>query len=694
MAHDGHVPLTGKQIKRLADGLRSAFVGFDDLARVVLPALDVPLNDIVGNPPFASQVLQLVQWAEAKGKTTDLLLAAVEEVPGNARLREAVVAVLGEEAVRDNPAVQPTLRDVVEAELAQTQDIMQALKEQVQRILDKAHMPDGPVHPQDRFSIRGDNERTAVNAILAHFRQLPSEKQRESPDLLNNLGKLQVGTGDFEGARQAFTEVARVTPDSAARAEAHYNAYRAALEQQKWDEALDALREAASLAPERFAPFPLHRYEPRRILGAGGFGTAFLCRDKHFAVDVVVKTLHTDELVRSPEEVFREARVLIQLSDPAIIGVRDCGFADPAARGRPYVVMDFFPGQSLEAYMRQHGPLSPDDLLAVAGLVARGMRAAHRCGVYHRDLKPDNVLVRNEGGAWEVKIIDFDLAMWRQGTVTVSPGGSQEESMTSPTMAGTPWFAPPEQMGRLSGVAVGPYSDVYAFGRTCCYALFWVPDPDSRQWLTVPEPLAEWLRECVSELPQDRPRDFEAVLDRLDQLPRRMGVDLAMYGRWMARPAKEPQAEWILVGQTPRRVTLLFREVYRLDVASGSTDEELESLARLRDLAALQYLDLSSCRMLTDATLAHLRGLATLQYLSLWGCERVTDAGLAHLQGLTELRLLKLGGCRLVTDAGLVHLRGLTELKMLELRGCKRVTDAGLKALQDALPKCKIGSVS
>jgi hypothetical protein len=486
-----------------------------------------------------------------------------------------------------------------------------------------------------------------------------------------NSGRPLVGAGDFEGAEKTFTEAARFTPESTGQAEAQYNAYWAALEQKKWDEALAAIQEAASLDPQRFAPFPLHRFKPQRILGDGGFGTAFLCHDKHFAVVVVVKTLHAAGLVRSQEEVFREAQVLSQLSAPAIIDVRDCDYADPAARGRPYIVMDYFPGQSLEAYVRQHGPMSPDDVVTIAQQVARGLQAAHRLGIYHRDLKPDNVLIRNEGGEWKVKIIDFGLAMGQLVPESGWPGGPREKSMLTTSVAGTVSYAPPEQLGRCPGVEVGPYSDVYAFGKTCCYALFKGRQPNLRQWLAVSEPLAELIGECMSEEWQERPRDFETVLHRLDQVPTGIDIDLSVPGRWLTRPANEAEAEWEFICETPKRVTLSFRQVYRLDVASsltvarGVTEAELESLAHLRGLTALQHLNLDGCKQVTDAGLAHLRGLTGLQYLNLYGCEQVTDAGLAHL-------------------------RGLTALQHLILTRCQRVTDTGLKALRVALPKCKI----
>ena len=70
---------------------------------------------------------------------------------------------------------------------------------------------------------------------------------------------------------------------------------------------------------KRYAPFPVGKYHPIRILGAGGFGTAFLCRHKYMNAEVVVKTLHLDALGRETDKVFTEAQVLRQLDHPAII---------------------------------------------------------------------------------------------------------------------------------------------------------------------------------------------------------------------------------------------------------------------------------------------------------------------------------------------------------------------------------------
>src|SRR5450755_2224902 len=123
---------------------------------------------------------------------------------------------------------------------------VRSLLEQVLLHLSQAGMARGEVRPGNSCSIRGEDERRAVKALLARFRQLPWEEQRQAPALLNGLGKLQVGAGDFAEARQTFAEVVQVVGDPSDKAEASFNAYRAALEEKKWDAALAALREAGS----------------------------------------------------------------------------------------------------------------------------------------------------------------------------------------------------------------------------------------------------------------------------------------------------------------------------------------------------------------------------------------------------------------------------------------------------------------
>lgn len=385
--------------------------------------------------------------------------------------------------------MQVELQRLGSLHLADADEVRRLMQEVLNRV-SHAGMQKGEVKPHHSFSIRSEDERTAVKQLLARFRQLPAQQQQQVPALLNGLGKLQFGTGDFDGAKQTFVAVAKEVQDAGAQAEAQFNAYRAALVEKQWDEALVAIQKAASLDSQRFAPFPLQRYEPKRILGAGGFGTAVLCHDIFFNAEVVVKFLHDTGMERNMTEVFREAQILMQLQHPAIIGVRDCNFADLTLKARPYIVMDYFPGGSLENFIQNRGTLTPEDLVVVGRLIAQGLQAAHQQKILHRDLKPDNVLVRKEGSDWKVKIIDFGLAKIRSTDPTVVN-----------RLEGTAKYSPPEQTGELKGVKPGPYSDVYSFGKTCCYALFKTTEPKDRNWKTVPENIGTNLKEMLETVP-------------------------------------------------------------------------------------------------------------------------------------------------------------------------------------------------
>src|SRR5206468_916927 len=118
-----------------------------------------------------------------------------------------------------------------------------------------------------------------------------------------------------------------------------------------------------------------------------------------------------------------------------------------------------------------------DEAVPLAKLVALGLRAAHGQGILHRDVKPANLLVKRPGepgasatgGTWQAKLIDFGLALRRTGRETLL---AATHTITGSSIAGTLEYAAPEQMGKLADVPVGPYSDVYGFARTFCYALF------------------------------------------------------------------------------------------------------------------------------------------------------------------------------------------------------------------------------
>jgi uracil-DNA glycosylase family 4 len=421
-----------------------------------------------------------------------------------ARLQEVLESL--EKTVAETHAAVLDIQEEQKRQGEQHRDIYHAVID-VQRRLDLLQRE---VRPRDSLSIRSDGERRLVREVVLRYRALPEERRRELPALLNAVGKLEVAAGEFGAAEKDFAAVAGLVTDRQARGEAHLNAHRAALENRDWDTALRELLAAVKLDEARFAPFPVAKYEPRRILGAGGFGVAYLCRHRQLGAEVVVKTIIGDGLDRSVEDVFAEAKALWALDHPAIIRLLDCGYADPAHSARPYFVMNYFEGQTLEVQARAQ-PLAVDDLLSVARQMADGLHAAHSRGILHRDVKPGNVLVRQGADGWQVKLIDFGLALRHDSLPSTAVSS---KTLHGSSIAGTLDYAAPEQMGKLSGVTVGPTADVYGFARTCCYALFGTPQPLPRHWRSLPQPLADLLEQCLEEKPEQRPA-FPTVLQRL-----------------------------------------------------------------------------------------------------------------------------------------------------------------------------------
>ena len=430
------------------------------------------------------------------------------------------------------------------------------------------------VRPRDGLALRRDGERELVQDLVRRFRDLPPDQQRRLPALLNSLAQLEVVVGDMEAGQHDFQEVARLVLDPISQAEAHHNVYRAALERRDWGEALAALRRAAALDAEAFEPFPLARFEPVRLLGAGGFGPSFLCHDREAGVQVVVKALRPDGLDQDLDAVFREAAAVQELDHPALIRVRDCAWAD-AEKTRPYLVLEYFEGQTLMDHVAKHGPLAPEDWLSVAWQLGRGLQALHGRGVLHRSLRPSAVLVRHEKDAagavlWRVKLLDAGLSLKRTVIhASASNPAARVQTALGRSVARTIAYAAPEVIGKPKGqVWVGPHSDVYAFGKLCAFALTGRPEPDGGDLVLLPEPWKRLLDDLTGWTIPRRLPHFGAVLERLSQLPEAKDltgrVDRAMYESTIADHTAALSAD-------PRNVAAL---VHRGDAYAHQGDFE------------------------------------------------------------------------------------------------------------------------
>ncbi|HEY1687374.1 MAG TPA: Stk1 family PASTA domain-containing Ser/Thr kinase [Solirubrobacteraceae bacterium] len=187
------------------------------------------------------------------------------------------------------------------------------------------------------------------------------------------------------------------------------------------------------------------RYEVLQRVGSGGMADVYLAEDRLLGRRVAVKVLHhrfaeDQEFV---ERFKREASSAAGLSHPNVVSVFDRGAWD----GTFYIAMEYLPGRTLKELLRAGGPLTPASAIDVVLQVLRAARFAHRRGVIHRDLKPHNVILDEEGRA---KVTDFGIAR----------AGASDMTLTGSIM-GTAQYLSPEQ---AQGHAVTEASDLYAVG--------------------------------------------------------------------------------------------------------------------------------------------------------------------------------------------------------------------------------------
>ena len=190
------------------------------------------------------------------------------------------------------------------------------------------------------------------------------------------------------------------------------------------------------------------RYRVGSRLARGGMATVYEAHDSRLDRVVALKVMHPsladdDEFV---SRFIREAHSAARLSHPNVVAVYDQG----ADQGHVFLVMELVRGRTLRDLMREHGHLSPRQALEVLEPVLAALGAAHAAGIVHRDVKPENVLISDDG---RIKVADFGLAR----AVT----GHTSHTTASGVLMGTVAYLSPEQVER--GVA-DPRSDVYAAG--------------------------------------------------------------------------------------------------------------------------------------------------------------------------------------------------------------------------------------
>jgi serine/threonine protein kinase len=228
------------------------------------------------------------------------------------------------------------------------------------------------------------------------------------------------------------------------------------------------------------------RYRLTSLLGRGGTAEVWKAEDDALGRSVALKlvTVQTDE---SSARAGEEARLLARLSHPSIVPVYDAGTDE---HGRPWVVMELVEGETLSDTIGR-GPIPSERTAVIGASVAQALAYCHAQGLVHRDVKPGNVLIGNDG---RVRLTDFGIARLVDAARVTSTG----------MMVGTASFLAPEQ---VAGETVGPPADVYALGLVLLECL-----TGQREYAgsTVEVALARLHRQPV--VPEDLPAGWSGLL--------------------------------------------------------------------------------------------------------------------------------------------------------------------------------------
>jgi tRNA A-37 threonylcarbamoyl transferase component Bud32 len=266
------------------------------------------------------------------------------------------------------------------------------------------------------------------------------------------------------------------------------------------------------------------RYRVRARIARGGMATVYVATDLRLERRIALKVMHghlSDDTVFQ-SRFIQEARAAARLADPHVVNVFDQGQDGDMA----YLVMEYLPGITLRELLREQRRLTVPQAVSILDAILSGLAAAHRAGIVHRDVKPENVLLAEDG---RIKIGDFGLA---RATTANTATGAQ--------LLGTIAYLAPELVTRGTADA---RSDIYALGIMLYemltgeqpykgeqpmqiafqHATDSVPRPSVKN-PGVPEPLDELVLWATEKSPDDRPVDAREMLDRLREIERELAI--------------------------------------------------------------------------------------------------------------------------------------------------------------------------
>lgn len=272
------------------------------------------------------------------------------------------------------------------------------------------------------------------------------------------------------------------------------------------------------------------RYRVLRRLGQGGIGRVYRAEqaslDREVALKVIRPDRRADPIISA--RFLREARAAGRIRSPHVVTLFDCGSDD---EGELYIAMELLKGESLAERLKHGPPISAREGLRIAVGVAKGLAAAHEAGVLHRDLKPGNVFLCDDG---TVKVLDFGIAK-------LLDEDQGKDGLTGlHRIVGTPIYMSPEAALRRPLTAA---SDLYSLG-VLMYEMFTGKPPfktgspletlrahlrcpvpkltDTSPWLQVPKSLEDLIDRLLAKEASDRPDTAEELVDLLESIVQKL----------------------------------------------------------------------------------------------------------------------------------------------------------------------------
>jgi formylglycine-generating enzyme required for sulfatase activity/cephalosporin-C deacetylase-like acetyl esterase/predicted Ser/Thr protein kinase len=285
------------------------------------------------------------------------------------------------------------------------------------------------------------------------------------------------------------------------------------------------------------------RYQVIEELGRGGMGRVYRVLDKKVGEEVALKLIKP-EIAADEKTILRfrnELRTARNIGHPNVTRMYDLGEDE----GAHYITMEYVRGEDLKSFIRRSGRLTVDKAVTIAGQVAEGLAEAHRQGVVHRDLKPQNIMIDRDGNA---RIMDFGIAR------SVKSGGTTGGGV----MIGTPEYMSPEQ---VEGKTVDQRSDLYSLGIILYEMLTGrvpfkgdsvlsvamkqksEPPPDpQRQNLQIPDSLSRLILKCLKKEATERYQTAEDLVAGLKAVEKDFAAGEKASLQRKHRPSKETVA--------------------------------------------------------------------------------------------------------------------------------------------------------